>query len=643
MESDKNSLIAIVLIFAVVMTFTWYSSKNLKPPPLKSGTATETQIATPKPAIPDSVSTTPKPAAPGSKRTLSAQTTPGLVSPFIARSADSIQQISVESELFRARISTQGAVISSWRLKKYGISGSKKVNGKFSENDWVELVAPNANFSQFFGTNYPPDSSHYPFGNLSLSFPLDRGDGDTSPLNFYVKSRRSPLILNQQNPVDSLVFYLQLTNGGLIKKTYLFNHQNYDFNLKVELVNLNSVLAQSFYEIEWRSGLSPTENDIEHEMTYAKAYVLTGKELNTKKVEKKPEHKPITGKINWLAVATKYFGMSLVPTFNTSDDYALLDAYVDGQDISIQPGSPLLWKKFAVKLKVPTYSKANISHTYKIYFGPLDYFRLAKYDLDLEKMIDLGYRWLRPLSVGILYAFVFLHRFISNYGVVIIIFSILVKIILTPLTKSSTASMKKMQELQPALNELKEKYGNDTKKLQEAQLKLYKTKGINPAGGCLPFILQMPLLFALYWVFRDTIELRGEPFIWWIKDLSLPDTVFTLPFSLPMYGNKFNILPILMGVSMLVQQQIMMKDPKQKAMVYIMPVFMTLIFNKMSSGLNLYYTLFNVFSLVQQFFTKTTPETDVATDDKKSTSVTAPKISILDFSNKTNPKRKKNK
>ena len=160
--------------------------------------------------------------------------------------------------------------------------------------------------------------------------------------------------------------------------------------------------------------------------------------------------------------------------------------------------------------------------------------------------------------------------------------------------------MHRMQTLQPKLNELKEKYSKDPKKLNSETMKLYKEEGVNPVSGCLPQMLQMPLLIGIFIVFRNTIELRGAEFFWWIKDLSAPDTILSLPFAIPFYGSLVNVLPIVMGVTMFLQQKMTMKDPKQKAMVYIMPIFFTLIFNSFPSGLNLYYTLFNIFSIAQQ-------------------------------------------
>ena len=161
--------------------------------------------------------------------------------------------------------------------------------------------------------------------------------------------------------------------------------------------------------------------------------------------------------------------------------------------------------------------------------------------------------------------------------------------------------MKDMQKIQPLMTEIREKYKDEPQRMNSEMMKLYKEHGVNPVGGCLPMILQMPLLIALFIVFRSTIQLRGAMFIpGWITDLSQPDTLFMLPFSLPMYGDQFNLLPILMALTMIFQSKMTMQDPKQKMMVYVMPIFMLVIFNRFPSGLNLYYTLFNLLTIIQQ-------------------------------------------
>jgi len=207
-----------------------------------------------------------------------------------------------------------------------------------------------------------------------------------------------------------------------------------------------------------------------------------------------------------------------------------------------------------------------------------------------------------------------MHDYIPNYGFILILFAVGVKILVYPLTKKSYQSTAAMQKIQPELMALRDKFKNNPQKLQQAQMQLYKEKGVNPLGGCVPMLLQMPLLFALFQVFRTTIELRAEPFIWWIKDLSVPDAVFTLPFSIPIYGAHVAILPILMVVSMYIQQRMMTggaaQQPQQKTMQYFMTGFFFLIFNSFPSGLNLYYTLFNVLTIAQQ---KLIPPTETIT------------------------------
>jgi YidC/Oxa1 family membrane protein insertase len=191
--------------------------------------------------------------------------------------------------------------------------------------------------------------------------------------------------------------------------------------------------------------------------------------------------------------------------------------------------------------------------------------------------------------------------FIPNYGVVIIVFSIIIKIALHPLTRSSMVGMRKMQALTPMMNEIRAKYKDDPQKMNTQVMNLYKEYGVNPASGCLPLLLQMPILFALYSVFRSSIELRQANFVWWITDLSVPDSITKLPFTIPLFGmSEISGLAVLMGITMFVQQKMTVTDPRQKAMVYMMPIMMTLIFNSLPSGLNLYYFVFNILSIGQQ-------------------------------------------
>ena len=163
--------------------------------------------------------------------------------------------------------------------------------------------------------------------------------------------------------------------------------------------------------------------------------------------------------------------------------------------------------------------------------------------------------------------------------------------------------MKKMQLLQPKIAEIKEKYKEDSQKMNKETMRLYKVYGVNPAGGCLPLLLQMPIFIALWGLFQTAIELRQQPFIFWIMDLSNPDVIYDLGFKLPLFGiQQISGLALLMGITTFFQQKMTMKDPKQKQLVYIMPVMLTILFMTFPSGLNLYYFMFNVFSIAQQYY-----------------------------------------
>jgi len=238
-------------------------------------------------------------------------------------------------------------------------------------------------------------------------------------------------------------------------------------------------------------------------------------------------------------------------------------------------------------------------HRWRIYLGPMDYFALKDFHIGLERTVYLGRSVLHWIGLLILYFFVRLYQWIPNYGVVIIIFSLVVKGVFYPLTRKSIASIRKMQEIQPEIKKLQEKHRKDPAKLQKATMDLYRKNSVNPASGCFPLLLQMPVFFALYAVFRNTIELRGASFLW-IKDLSAPDAVLRLPWEIPFYGNHFAIMPVIMAVTMFVQQKISMKDPKQAYMVYAMPLFLFILFNNISSGLVLYWTMFNVLQIIQE-------------------------------------------
>ena len=499
----------------------------------------------------------------------------------------------VETDNYIAKIDPKGAVVSSWILKKYNYNNEEKV--ELIENE---------------------------YGNLGFFFIYKEDTLNT--YNAIFDPNKQNLLLTESNQVDSIRFVLDLGANRQLVKTFVFYKDQYLIEFKLDIKELAVEFDNNEYYMTWHSGLKYTELDYSNhigidDVKAAKAYVFQGGSKEEISLPGKPYQKKsrsdFSGVVDWAAIRTKYFAMIILP--DKEDEIVPI---LSGETVPLYRDPDLkdrVNKIYSVTLKnkiSQTENKNEISQHFRVYIGPLDYNIIKHYHATLSKIMDFGFTLFRPFAKAVLKVFIFLHQFIPNYGIVLIVFSILIKILVWPLTQKSSASMQRMQTLQPKLNELKEKYGKDPQRMNKETMKLYKEEGVNPVSGCLPQLLQMPLLIAIFIVFQNTLELRDAAFVWWIKDLSAPDTIYQLPFSIPFYGNFVNILPIIMGVTMFWQQKMTMKDPKQKAMVYFMPIFFTLIFNSFPSGLNLYYALFNIFSIAQQ---KWSPEKKIKqpTDD----------------------------
>lgn len=574
---DTKTITGILLI--ILVTFVWMYLAPPQKPPQKPAETTQTEENLQKTekdssGVPEAEVSHHNKAEIKETRsdTLSSQ-----ISPLIH--ADSVEKvISLETKFVNAKISNrQGGSITQWELKKYDYYDGGEVNlissnnSQNAEDNRLDIEVMNRNGKTIQLDNY----------SLWVDVP-----------------NNTNISLDENNPVAELEFYLPIENGRIVKK-YIFYYDKYSADVIVRFENLQSYIGpQRWYTLKWENGLGATEKNIKEDYDYARAYAYQNGELNEFDVstdEKKPMF-PSGTQTDWTAIRTKYFLASIIPQHPQAIDNVELSGY------GFKRNDELI-KVFSTSLgvKLPPQLTAVHTDTFTVYLGPVDYEILKKYDNDLQTLVmSRGYEeYLRPISIPILLAFKRLHSIIPNYGFVIIVFSILIKLILHPLTKKSYQSMSEMQYVQPQMTELREKYKSDPQRLNKEMMRLYKEHKINPLGGCLPTLLQMPLLFALFIVFRSTIQLRGEPFILWITDLSLPDTLLTLNFSIPFLGNSLHVLPFLMGATSIWQSKMTMTDPKQKMMIYFMPIFLIFIFYSFPSGLNLYYAIFNVLSMVQ--------------------------------------------
>lgn len=544
---DKRTLLAFLLIGLILLLIPYYyewMGMGPKPTPLEETSSEPRQAVDSAPTtLPDSL------VQPGDKFQKDPFLSPSERGTFTPR------RVTVQTPHQELTFSTLGGNIVSARLLKY----------YKTEGQSVELVPPGGQ-------------------GFSLSLGYKESSWDLSDFEF-VPSQEQVWV--DSGETAALNFSCFLEGGRKVEKKFSFSGDSYGIELEVYL--------HGFHEdtdlwLSWDKGIASTEAK---ERSSSFLFVQPNMSrrlmayLNEERTELESGDETKTwsdkGPLKWAAIRNQYFLVALAPR---DSGYFRVELEAQAED----QFSPEEGNSYKVGARLGTSGRwRNL-----LYLGPLSYDELASYNADLEHALDLGFPIIREISKGLLIVFLASYKHIPNYGVVIILIAVAIKILVYPLTHKSYESMAKMQQLQPKMAALREKYKNDNQRLSRETMKLYKEEGVNPLGGCLPMLLQMPIFFALYNVFSSTIELRQAPFVLWIDDLSQPDVI---DFG----GFELHVLPLLMAGSMFVQQKMTMKDPKQAFLVYLMPVFMIFIFWSISSGLVLYWTIFNVLSIGQQY------------------------------------------
>ena len=422
----------------------------------------------------------------------------------------------------------------------------------------------------------------------------------------------------------SLTFSALTQDDIKIEKTFTFYQNRYDFGLNVVFADYLQKMAGLRYSINWLDGFAITEKDPVDDIMYSGVYAMMGEELvkvEGRKAKAEGTVLNTDGRTDWMAFKSKYFTGFIAPVENKgvrSELKLTKDKTSRGFDLSMDMAL----------------SKGNYQQdSYIIGLVPAEKKLLDSYGLGLEKTLNRGGAIIRPFAVALHWLMKFLYGLIPNYGVVIFIMALIIKIITYPLTHKSYSSMKKMQLVQPKIKELQEKYKNNQQVLQQKTMELYKEEKVNPMGGCLPMLLQLPLLYGLFIVFRTAIEFRGAPFVLWINDLSAPDVLFSFGFNIPLIGQNFSVLPILMTALMVVQQKLSganatgQQAQQQKMMQWLMPAMMFFLFYRFPSGLVWYYLIFNALTILQQKFiiNKQVEKEFVETHPQKITTVKAKK------------------
>lgn len=498
------------------------------------------------------------------------------------------EEFTVENEVMTVRFSTRGGQITGVTLKDY-----TKYAPRGQRDQLIELMDPAS-------------------ARFDMSFYVKNGLNNVKVNTMDYVFRAEPV--ETAGDARRVTMRLAVAENAWLEYEYLiYNKQaperDYLVDFNVRLVNMAPQMAnQTSIGIDWSNVSYQNEKGFQNENMYTTlVYRFPGESsIEELGMSDGAKSKSVSTAVNWVAFKQQFFSSVFIAPQNVSSANMAFD--------TAAPGSELL-KSFSVQMAVP-YSAQVEGYDFAFYFGPNKYAILKKVtdnngaDLHMERLIPLGwgiFGWVNRWCV--IPVFDFLRNYIGSFGIIILILVILVKLVISPLTYKSYVSMAKMRLIKPQVDELNKKYPKkeDAMKKQQATMELYKKAGINPMGGCIPMLIQLPILIAMFRFFPASIELREQPFLW-ADDLSSYDSIVNLPFSIPFYGDHVSLFALLMAVSLFGYsyfnyQQTASSQPQMAGMkfmmVYMMPIMMLLWFNSYSSGLCYYYLLSNLFTIGQ--------------------------------------------
>jgi YidC/Oxa1 family membrane protein insertase len=540
---ERNAILATVLVILILVGYQWYLSRFEAPPP---------EPAPPPPAAPSQPATRPAPTVQTGTPSKPSVRAKGYTP--TAQLGLPVREVVVETPLMRVTLSTAGARVTSWELKRYQAGNGSPV-------DLIAVKDPGAS----------P-------GALSAW-----ADGEQARGPYQVDRQRLDLFGRDET---GAVTFTQTSDAGIeIQKKLTFHAHRYQAEVDVTIRNLSGGEIAAEPRIAWGPGLRNSLDKKQSTLQQPTLW-LDGKRVH-EDLSKVNGGKVIAGNLSWAALQDAYFAAALIPEEKGLQAF-LRKGAGDQPVVGLEATRQILPAGGQTSLKA------------LVFAGPKDLDVLKAAGHDLEHIVDLG--WFDFLARPALWLLKFLYGFTGNYGIAIILVTVLQKIAFHPLTVKSLKSMKAMQEIQPRVQAIQERYKNNPQKKQEEMMALYKKHGVNPMGGCLPMLVQIPIFIALYNALSSSVEMWQARFLW-IRDLTQPDSLFTASLW---GGYQFhaNILALLMGVSMWVQQKMSPPagDPRQaQMMLWMMPILFTFMFWSFPSGLVLYWLVNNILQIGQQW------------------------------------------
>lgn len=474
----------------------------------------------------------------------------------------------LENDLMKVTLSTKGGTIRSVELKKY------------KRADKSPLIL------------FDKKENEFGFDFQSRDTILNTGD------LYFTPDQKSINVASGKS--GKLTMLLDLGDNKSIEQEYVLYGDSFivGYNLKLNGLDKEIPANINYLDLKWKLNVPLQEKDIESERTKTTVYFrFRGDEEVDYLSETESESEKFQGDLHWISFKQQFFNSTLIaePNTFTSSNYEF--------ETELNKNSQYV-KTLRADLLFPYKHDPKTVYNLKFFFGPNHFNTLKTADIDLEKIVPLGwgiFGWVNRFAV--IPIFNFLNQYISSYGIIILLLTIIIKVVLFPFVYKSYVSTVKMRLLKPEMDEIKEKCGDDLQKMQMENMKLYKKAGVSPLGGCLPLLFQMPILIAMFTFFPSSFELRQEPFLW-ATDLSTYDSILDLPFKIPFYGDHVSLFTLLMTVSTLLythfNNQLSGITGQMKWMGYLMPIIFLGVFNSYSSGLSYYYFLSNVITFGQQ-------------------------------------------
>jgi YidC/Oxa1 family membrane protein insertase len=451
--------------------------------------------------------------------------------------------------------------------------------------------------------------------------PLILFDGETSRfnLNFFAQNRNiatqdlyfipqtESRLLNAESQAQSVVLRLQAGPGSYMDYMYTLEPDSYQVGFTIRMEGMDQLIGKNttMIDLDWSQDLIQQEKGWKFESQYSGIFYKFFEDEVGKLQGRKVVDKDLTTKVEWIAFKQQFFS-----TVFMAGNY-MSSARISTSDQTENSG---LLKTCKTEISIPFENKSIQEIPFSFYFVPNHYKTLKAEGHELTSLVDLGWPFIAWINKWfVVNLFHILEGGIDNHGIIIIILTIFFKLLVLPLSYKSSISAAKMKVLKPQVEELSKKFPKEkAMEKQQATMALYKKAGVNPMGGCLPALIQMPIWIALFRFFPSSIELRQEGFLW-IKDLSAYDSILNLPFTIPAYGSHISLMTLLMALSMVVTTKMSMDQtataqpmPGMKLMMYLMPVMMLVMFNAYASGLTLYYFFSNVISYLQQIVIRRT-------------------------------------